>query len=112
MSCLECRSPHYDGAMERWPVRVALLWLDGMDTWLANAHPHREVLTRLSPYWGNPLCAAYTVGWTGRFGTWLSTRFGFLPGDQFYRSRWIPRSRRDRDAGLPESRPRALTVRT
>lgn len=60
--------PHYDGAMERWPVRVARLWQDGMDTWLANAHPHWEVLTRLSPYW-------------------LHTKLGFYPGDQFYRSR-------------------------
>ena len=54
--------------MERWPVRVARLWQDGMDTWLANAHPHWEVLTRLSPYW-------------------LHTKLGFYPGDQFYRPR-------------------------
>jgi len=101
----ECKTTNCDGAMERWPVRVARLWLDGMDAWLAYAHPHWEVLTRLSPYWGNPLCAAYTVAWFGGFGTWLSTRFGFLSGDQFYRSHWIPRNRRDRRADLPERRP-------
>ena len=101
----ECKTTNYDGAMERWPVRVARLWLDGVNAWLEYLHPHWDRLTRLSPYWGNPLCAAYTVAWFGGFGTWLSTRFGFLSGDQFYRSHWIPRNRRDRRADLPERRP-------
>jgi hypothetical protein len=43
--------------------------------------PHWDGLDRLSRYWGNPLCAAYTVAWHGRLGYWLFTRLGFYPGD-------------------------------
>ncbi len=93
--------------MERWPIRMARLWLDGVNAWLEYFHPHWNRLDRLSGYWGNPLCVAFTVAWHGRFGYWLFTRLGFYPGDQFYRSCWIPRSRRDRGADFPERRPSA-----
>ncbi len=87
--------PGGSGPVRRCPPG---LWL------VANAHPHWDWLDRLSPYWGNPLCAAYTVAWCGGLGSWLHIQLGFYPGDQFYRSRWVPRSRRDRDADIPERR--------